>query len=172
MDAPITVHARPTRGLLVRTRLRLFLRTGFGVQAVLAGLLAPPAAWLFWRAYSAEPWPSSSNVIFLLGPLYAGILLGSAAFGGLRSPATRAYLRDGVEYTLSDDGITTRTPTAEGRHGWAHCTGALELPDVFAVSIASGAYLVPVADLRPEDVGPLRALLRSRLGEKAKLRQP
>jgi hypothetical protein len=27
-----------------------------------------------------------------------------------------------------------------------------------------------VADLRPEDVGPLRALLRSKLGKNAKLR--
>jgi hypothetical protein len=170
MPDPITLHARPTRQLLVRTRLRLFLRTRLGLQSVLAGLLAPPAVWLFWAAYTDQPWPSSSNFIFIVGPLYAGLMLWSAAFSGLRKAATVAYLRDGVEFTLSEEGVSHRTPTAEGRHGWEHCTGALELSDVFAVRLGNAAYLLPVADLRPEDVGPLRALLRSKLGKKAKLR--
>jgi hypothetical protein len=62
MPAPvIRVHARPSRGQLIRTRLRLYLRSPSGLQLTLGGLLGPPAIWLMWRAFGEQPWSSSNN---------------------------------------------------------------------------------------------------------------
>jgi YcxB-like protein len=167
----VTVHAHPSLRQLVRARLRLYLRSGTGIQWTLGGFVGPPALWLLWRAFGDQPWPSSSNFIFALAPALAIGMLALAAFGGSRNPRTVAYLREGAEYTLSEDAFAVRAAMGEARLRWDVLTRAVELPDLFVLRSGNELHLLPKADFAPGDVVVLRDLLRERLGRKATLRR-
>jgi YcxB-like protein len=166
-EGAIQVHARPTRAQLVRARLRLYLRSATGIQWTLGGIVAPPLLWAIWQAMGTQPWPSSNDFIFVLGPAFAIGMLALATFGGLNHPRTRAYLRDGAEYALSEDTFAVRGAMGEARLRWDACTRAMELPELFLLRLGNELHLLPKADFAAGDVERVRALLRDRLGKRA-----
>jgi YcxB-like protein len=170
MPSPgITIRARPSRWLLVRTRLRLYLRSGPGLQLTLGGLLGPPIVWLIWKLKSDKPWEASNTLVMVAGTVFALGLLARVGLGGLRNPQTVAFLREGADFELSDDGVASRYPSGESRSSWDRCTRALEYPDSIVLRFGGAVHLLPRADIAPGELDALRALLRRKLGKRARL---
>ena len=109
-------------------------------------------------------------MVLVAGSVFAVGLLARVALGGLGSPQTVAFLREGADFELSDDGVASRYPSGESRQGWERCTRALEYPDSIVLRFGGAVHLLPRGDIASGDLDTLRALLRRHLGKRARLR--
>lgn len=166
----LDITARPSRGQVIATRLRLYLRSGAGLQWTACGLLGPPALWLLWRAVADRPWPSGTELFLVAGPIAAIALPALTVLTAMRHPQTRAYLRDGARYTLTDGALELEGALGEGRLPWECCARAYEFADLFVLCLGTALHLVPKAQLEAGEAEVLRGLLRDRLGKRASLR--
>jgi hypothetical protein len=163
--------ARPTLGQLLLTRLRLYLRTGTGLQWTVGGLVGPPGLWALWHALTEQPWPESSNFVFFVPPALALAFAAASVFYGIRSPQTQRYLREGVAYAVSEDILEIRSALIQARVRWDAFASADEFSDLFLLRVGNELHLLPKANLPVGGSEELRALLRDRLGKRARLQE-
>jgi hypothetical protein len=108
-------------------------------------------------------------MLLVLGPIYALLWGALSVFGGLLHRQTRMHVRHGAELAFADEGIGARGALGEVRLNWEACTSAIELRETFVLTVGLEQWMLPRASFPPGDVERFRALLRDRLGDRAKL---
>jgi hypothetical protein len=131
-----------------RRRLRL-------VRAVGVALFAAGAVLVFVGDFRV-------GILYVVGGLgLAAVGPFAAAQAGVKASWRVAGLQ--TTYTLSDDGVHTRNPLAEGTVAWSDVAGADRLPGQYLLRLGGLRFLaLPVGDLPPHQREQVDELLRDR----------
>lgn len=167
MDAPVEIRVILTKQDIARARLTVYFRSGFGVVITVAGILFSVVN-LF---LASQPEAETASPIPPWFPAFVGLLVVpcAVAFAGINGPAIRALLVP-LRYELSGEGFLFESPTATARFGWNQVARAYETRSAFVLTTPGTLQVLPKRFLTSMDEERLRALLRSALGSRARLR--
>lgn len=168
MIEPLVITVRLTRQDIVRARLFVYFRSGFGVAITLAAILFS----LLNGFLATRPEMRPASALPPWFPAFLGLLIipCAVAFAGINGRVLRALLSAPLRYEISDGGFVFESATVTAEVPWEQVARADESRQQFVLSTPGTLQVLPKRFLSSIDEERLASILRDALGDRARLR--
>lgn len=168
MTEPLVLTVRLTRQDIVRARLSVYFRSGFGVAITLAGILFSVVNGFL----AGRPEMQSASALPPWFPAFLSLLVVpcAVAFAGINGRVIRALVSAPLRYEFSEEGFVFTSPAVNAEIPWSQVARADESRQQLVLSTPGTLQVLPKRFLSSTDEERLAALLREALGERARLR--
>lgn len=168
MIEPLVITVKLTRQDIIRARLFVYFRSGFGVAITLAAILFS----LLNGFLATRPEMRSASALPPWFPAFLGLLVipCAVAFAGINGRVMRALLSAPLRYEISDGGFVFASSSVTAEIPWDHVARAYESRQQFVLSTPGALQVLPKRFLSSIDEARLAIILREALGDRARLR--
>ena len=168
MTEPLVLTIHLTRQDIVRARLFVYFRSGFGVAITLAGILFSVVNGFL----AGRPEMQSASALPPWFPAFLSLLVipCAVAFAGINGRVIRALVSAPLRYELSEEGFVFTSSAVTAEIPWNHVARAYESRQQFVLSTPGALQVLPKRFLSSIDEARLVGVLREALGDRARLR--
>lgn len=168
MIEPLVITVKLTRQDIIRARLFVYFRSGFGVAITGAAILFS----LLNGFLATRPEVRSASALPPWFPAFLGLLVipCAVAFAGINGRVMRALLSAPLRYEIFDSGFLFESPAVTAEVPWTQVARAYESRQQFVLSTPGALQVLPKRFLSSIDEARLASVLRAALGDRARLR--